>query len=47
MNDGISAMVIDNDGTMIETNMDDMQQALVKKYGIEPPNIWRLQMLKY
>ena len=31
MNDGFSAMVIDNDGTMIETNMDDIQQALVKQ----------------
>ena len=34
MNDGFSAMVIDNDGTMIETNMDDIQQALVKQIGI-------------
>ena len=31
MNDGFSVMVIDNDGTMIETNMDDIQQALVKQ----------------
>ncbi len=46
MNDVFSAMVIDNDGTMIETNMDDIQQALVKK-GIETPNIRRLQMSKY
>lgn len=46
MNDGFSAMVIDNDGTMIETNMDDIQQALVKN-GIETPNIRRLQMPKY
>jgi len=33
MNDGISAMVIDQDGTMIETNMDEIQQVIVK-------NIW-------
>ena len=46
MNDGFSAMVIDDDGTLIETNMDDIQQALVKN-GIETPNIWRLQMPKY
>ena len=46
MNDGFSAMVIDDDGTMIETNMDDIQQALVKN-GIETPNIRRLQMPKY
>ena len=32
-NDGISAMVINLDGNMIETNMDDIEQALVK-------NIW-------
>ena len=31
MNDGISAMVMDNDGTMIETNMDDIGQVIVKK----------------
>ena len=30
-NDGISAMVINLDGNMIETNMDDIEQALVKK----------------
>ena len=28
-NDGKSAMVIMNDGTMAETNMDDIEQALV------------------
>ena len=33
MNDGCSAMVIDRDGTMIETNMDEIQQVIVK-------NIW-------
>ena len=33
MNDGKSAMVIDNDGIMIETNMDEIQQVIVK-------NIW-------
>ena len=33
INDGISAMVINLDGNMIETNMDDIEQALVK-------NIW-------
>lgn len=31
MNDGISAMVMDQDGTMIETNMDDIGQVIVKK----------------
>ena len=34
INDGRSAMVIDPKGTMIETNMDEIQQALVK-------DIWR------
>lgn len=29
-NDGISAMVITPDGTMIETNMDEIEQALVQ-----------------
>ncbi len=33
LNDGKSAMVISLDGTMIETNMDEMEQALVL-------NIW-------
>ena len=33
INDGISAMVIDENGTMIETNMDEIQQVIVK-------NIW-------
>lgn len=32
-NDGVSAMVIDSDGTMIETNMDEIEQVIVK-------NIW-------
>ena len=31
INDGISVMVMDNDGTMIETNMDDIGQVIVKK----------------
>ena len=29
-NDGASAMVISSDGTMLETNMDDIEQALVQ-----------------
>ena len=29
VNDGASAMVIMEDGTMVETNMDEMEQALV------------------
>ncbi len=33
LNDGFSAMVIDRDGTMIETNMDEIEQVIVK-------NIW-------
>lgn len=33
MNDGISAMVIDADGTMLETNMNEIEQVIVK-------NIW-------
>ena len=31
MNDGISAMVMDINGTMIETNMDEIGQVVVKK----------------
>ena len=31
LNDGISAMVIAPDGTMIETNMNEIEQALVKR----------------
>lgn len=30
LNDGLSGMLIDLDGTMLETNMDEMEQALVK-----------------
>ena len=30
-NDGISAMVITADGTMIESNMNEIEQALVQK----------------
>ncbi len=33
LNDGISAMLIDQDGTMIATNMDEIEQVIVK-------NIW-------
>ena len=33
INDGISAMVIDKDGIMIETNMNEIEQAVVM-------NIW-------
>ena len=33
MNDGVSAMVIDKDGTMLETNMNEIEQVIVK-------NIW-------
>ena len=33
MNDGVSAMVIDVDGTMLETNMNEIEQVIVK-------NIW-------
>lgn len=29
-NDGISSMVMDNDGTTIETNMDEIEQVIVK-----------------
>jgi len=29
INDGLSAMVITADGTMVETNMDEIEQALV------------------
>lgn len=32
-NDGFSAMVLSPDGTMLETNMDEIEQVLVK-------NIW-------
>ena len=30
INDGLSAMVITANGTMLETNMDEMEQALVE-----------------
>jgi len=30
LNDGVSAMVIDADGTMIETNMCEIEQVIVK-----------------
>ncbi len=33
INDGISAMVISQDGTMLETNMNEIEQVLVQ-------NIW-------
>ena len=39
LNDGISAMVITLDGTMVETNMDEIEQVIVK-------NIWK-QDAKY
>lgn len=29
LNDGFSAMILSPDGTMLETNMDEIQQALV------------------
>jgi hypothetical protein len=29
-NDGISSMVIDDNGTMLETNMDEIEQVIVK-----------------
>ena len=29
LNDGFSAMILSPDGTMLETNMDELQQALV------------------
>lgn len=32
-NDGISSMIIKEDGTLVETNMNEIEQALVK-------NIW-------
>ena len=33
LNNGLSAMVMERDGTMIETNMDEMEQVIVR-------NIW-------
>ncbi len=30
LNDGVSAMVIDQEGTMIETNMNEIEQVIVK-----------------
>ena len=30
LNDGVSAMVIDQEGTMIETNMNEIEQIIVK-----------------
>ena len=31
LNDGFSSMIMEQDGTMIETNMDDIHQVIVKK----------------
>lgn len=31
LNDGVSAMVIDQEGTMIETNMNEIEQVIVKR----------------